>query len=225
MTQRKRRVTKKVKSKAQPKKETKQNVEIIAEKKSQSVKVMPPPNGYGDALSEERQTRYAQVAQYERDLLSGYEELALLKTLLFELVEKLETHEAGIWWQKANEAYTNFNRAMKLGSYDPKRSAAEMEIALSELESALTGGSNYYATLDEIQSVAQKLSTLRDRELKRVTAQDNALTRATAHMWLLAIAQIIREEVRDDTTKQAIAKRMKQVTDEMFPTNRVTVAR
>ena len=189
----------------------------VATVKKTSVQVIPNGNyGYADVLNTGRADRYKQLMQYEKDLLNGVEEIGLLKAMMYELVKKLDTFEAGKHWKQASQAYADFNKAMKMGSHDPQKSAFDMEIALGELEEALRGGNDYYTTLEEIQKLAKVVSALRDRELKRVTAQSNALTVAVAQVWLAEIGRIHREEIDDDELRKRIADRLREATKLAF---------
>lgn len=161
--------------------------------------------GYSIDLPTHLAAMYQEVLD-DPDWLSSRTDIALLRTRLRELIQRLDTGEGGSIFDKLAEI---------AGEYAAAREAEDIEAALKAADAmvkAAEEGSEYEATWRELQSSVDGISKVRDREVKRMVAQEQILTADQAGVMIAAIISAIKAEVADKGLLDRLGRRIQAIT-------------
>lgn len=147
------------------------------------------------------------IEQTEAKLLENWDEIILLRARLMDVLQRVDSHEAGYWWKAARKAYKKFTRAMRAPARteaEQTRQARIMEEALAELEEALSAGNADYAAWEEVYKVVGRLTRVQEQQVRTLVAKDNVITNQQLIAILDTIITTIKSEVPDERTKNRI---------------------
>ena len=148
-----------------------------------------------------------QVEKTEARLLENWDEIIMLRARLMDVLQRVDSHEAGYWWKEARKAYKKFSRAMRSPApteSEKVRQARIMEEALADLEEALNAGNADYAAWEEVYKVVGRLTRVQEQQVKTLVAKDNVITNQQLIAILDTIITTIKTEVPDERTKNRI---------------------
>jgi hypothetical protein len=160
--------------------------------------------GYAVDLPTHLAEMYQELAD-DPDWLSSKREIHLLGTRLRELNKRLTTGDGGSIFSKLAEI---------AGDYRAAKEAEDMEAAFAAAErmaDAAEEGSEYEATWKEIQSAVDGISRVRDREVKRLVAQEQILTADQSGVLVAALVAAVRAEVKDKETLGRLGLRLQSI--------------
>jgi hypothetical protein len=144
------------------------------------------------------------AAQYEvaaRDpkLTELKSDIALVDARIIDLLQRVDTGEAGIVWRQAQAAMAAFEREQARQNVDG------MKLALEQVQRLMTHGAEDYAVWEEISELIEQRRKLCDSESKRLVMLQQMLTVEQAMLLLETVTAIIQRHVPDRQTLQAIA--------------------
>jgi len=134
----------------------------------------------------------------DEDLLSGLEELRVLKGRFWQLFAR----QAGInVFEALAKAWGEFERAMKLPDSDPDKQD-KTQASLGELNKLIKTGGNEGKRFEEIYRLGQQLVMMQESERRRRTDAQNILTADQAMVFVSKVMNSITKHVKEnaDTT-------------------------
>lgn len=161
---------------------------------------------YSAYMPERLRERFA-AAQDDPELLSVRDDIALARARITDLLERVDSGEAGTLWRQAGKLLRDFHRA------NGREDAADRQMAiLAELEQTVGEGVNDYAAWDEVLKQQQLLLKLSEAERKRLVELQQVMTVEQAMVLLAQITDIVQRHVTDRTTRAAIAAEFVRLT-------------
>jgi hypothetical protein len=143
------------------------------------------------------QTRY-QEAVDDPELLNLRTDLALVEARLAQLLERVDTGEAGALWKAAKDAFEDLRKAGV--AKDP----VAQQIAFNELSDVLGRGLSDYAAWNEISSLLEQRRKLSESERRRLVDMQQMISTEQAMLFAGQVLDIIRRNVSDRATLNAI---------------------
>lgn len=134
--------------------------------------------------------RYHESAQ-DGELLALRDEIALLDTRLADLLNRVDSGEAGRAWKDAKAAHRKIALALQT------KDTQSMFTGLSELEEAIGRGHGDYMAWDEIQSLLDQRRRLVESERKRLVDMQQMVTSEQAMLLVSALLDSVRRNVTD----------------------------
>lgn len=143
----------------------------------------------------------AEFEQAKRDpaLLDLRDAIALADARLVDLLQRVDTGEAGIRWTEAQEALDAFTAAQVQGDTEGMRGA------LYTMQEAIRQGQSDYAAWHEVALVIEQRRKLVDSEHKHLEAAHEILSIDRAMLLLGVVVQTIQRHVTDRSVLSAIA--------------------
>jgi hypothetical protein len=126
-------------------------------------------------------------------------DIALTDARIIDLLQRVDTGEAGSIWRAAQAAMAQFRRAQTQGDVEA------MQRALGQVDRLLTQGDADYAAWDEVLALIEQRRKLVESEQKRVTMATEVLTVERAMTMLAQVVGIIERHVSDRGILQSIA--------------------
>ena len=163
----------------------------------------------GRGYSKDLPTRYAErvaAAMDDPELISMRSEVALLDARLAELFGGMDDGHTLDNWQKVKDQRDAL--AAALVDDDPERREerlAEVLVALSLLLTEVAGVQKAWA---EVYSIVQDRRRLAVAETKREEVLEASMDRRQAMAFVLAIRQVLVEELKDNATRQNVMARI-----------------
>lgn len=148
---------------------------------------------YSKYLPVRLQERY-ETALSDSELLAMREEIALLDSRLADLLQRVDTGEAGRLWGQAQEAYERLQKAID------NADKGELLASMRKLSSILGSGANDYAAWTEVQAVIDQRRRLAESERKRLIELEQVVTSQEA----MLVAQALLESVKRNVTSREI---------------------
>ena len=147
------------------------------------------------------------LAQAETDdeLIEMRAEMALLDTRIMQLLERLETDEAGKRWKAAQEAYREVDKHWRL------HDRVNVEISLERLKEAIIDGRSDYEAWEDIQNVIRLRRQLAQTQHKRETEMGQLVTIAQALNLVTRVFGIVTEVWSGDPKLDVFKQRVRAV--------------
>lgn len=167
--------------------------------------------GYSKYIPVRLKDLIADVEMSQARLLESWDEIALLRVRLMDVLTRTDTHEAGYWWSIAKTSYKKFIKAMRAPTtteLEARRQAQIMEEALDELGNALDAGGADYKAWEEVYKVVERLSRVQERQVKTLVAKDNVITNQQFLAILDTIISSINSEIDDDYTRRRLVTKL-----------------
>lgn len=154
---------------------------------------------YSRYLPDKLANRY-EMAVNDPGLLELNHEIALLDSRLASLLERIDTGEAGLLWQNMAKLWTELTTAIK-----QQDKTKQQDIAI-KLDMLIKQGHDDYLAWNEIQNVIEHRRKLVESERKRLIETQQYVTAVQAMTMIGSILAIIKENVTDRNTLQAISQ-------------------
>lgn len=138
-------------------------------------------------------------ARGDIDLLAMRDEIALLDARLNDLLERVDTGEAGRLWTEARLAYAGVVGAMRSGDSQSLVSATD------RLGQALSAGQGDYAAWEEVQKTIDLRRKISEAERKRLVDMQQMVTAEEAMNLVAAIAETVKRHIHDAEIIERIA--------------------
>lgn len=142
--------------------------------------------------------RYHEAAS-DPDLLAVRDEIALLDMRLNELLEQVDTGEAGELWMTAQAAWLAYLR---------KRDTVQERDAQRLLDQIIERGATAFQSWAEIHQVIEQRRKLSETEQKRLVTMQQMVTVEQAMSFVAALQTSVRKHVTDTAALRAIAADM-----------------
>lgn len=146
-----------------------------------------------------RLTERYQEAQADTELLALREEVSLIDSRLTDLLQRVDTHEAGHWWKELRRVYKEYREAERLDD------TGTMNHCIEEWGSIVQFGLNDYAAWNEVYGVLEQRRKLVESERKRLIDMQQVITSERAMLLISALVSIIQTHVSDRHTLAAIS--------------------
>lgn len=148
---------------------------------------------------------YADSRQTPAELISQYEEIALLKGRIAECVSRLKTGESSSAWDTARNEFSRLKVAVARGN----REAAAA--AMSELERVLLNGVGREAVWQDIYEAIRERRLTTESEASIALRTGEMMSRAEVRAVLARLFAVIAEEVTDRLQLTRIGNRMHEI--------------
>jgi hypothetical protein len=139
------------------------------------------------------------AAGLDPELMSLRQDLALLEARMIDVLQRVDTGEAGVVWRDAQAAMATFNRAKARQDVDG------MTLALANVQRLITQGTADYASWREIGELIDQRRKLVEAEQRRLTLAHEVLHRDQAMALVGQVVDILRRHVHDRDILNAIA--------------------
>jgi len=167
---------------------------------------------YSKDLPTRLMARYLE-GQNDPDLLDLREEVALIDARIGDLLERVDTGEAGANWRRVASEVERGQQAIQdyrsaVVSQDAKKMASgfkEVTDVLSSIGRITGAGIGDYAAWDEIGKLVEQRRKLAESERKHQIELQQAITAERALLMIGAIGAIIAKHVSDKSTINKIA--------------------
>ncbi len=132
------------------------------------------------------------------DLTRLKKDLAIVETRLVELIQSLSSEQSGTLWKQIRKKHRNLKRS--------KPNSAKAAKLHNEIGDLIQRGSSDHFIWTEIGQQIELRRRLLDSETKRVLAAHQAMTAEEVRMLIDAVANLIRDHVKDRQTLQKISE-------------------
>jgi hypothetical protein len=139
------------------------------------------------------------AARADIDILAMRDEIALLDARLNDLLERVDTGEAGRLWLEARLAYAGVVGAMRSGD------SQAMVASVDRLGLAISAGIGDYAAWEEVHKTLDLRRKIAEAERKRLVDMQQMVTAEEAMNLIGAIAESIKREIHDPEQLARIA--------------------
>ena len=140
-----------------------------------------------------------QEAQADTELLALREEISLIDSRLSDLLQRVDTNEAGHWWKELNRVYDDFRVATAKADTEAARHC------LNEWGRIVQLGSSDYAAWDEVYNTIEQRRKLVESERKRLVEMSQVLTVERVMLLISALTDVIKSHVTDHGILSAIS--------------------
>ena len=157
--------------------------------------VSKTPGGHSKYLDVRLGDRYMTFLN-DPELLSLRDNVALYKTRLTQLMQRIDTGDSKRLWQDANNALKEYEDAQR----DPDQAMAvvRMKRAIQELKRVIRAGMQDYAIWDEIFKTGENLRKTAESEHKRGVEMGALITAQQALAIVTAIMAVVAKNVTDE---------------------------
>lgn len=170
---------------------------------------------YSKYLPERLHTRY-QEAVNDDDLLALRDEIALTRSRITELLERIDAGESGQLWRLLRRELTAFETAQK------DQRVEDAATHLNEIRRLIRQGLADWAIWDDIRSNMETHRRLVESERKRLVDMQQMITAERAFLLVNRIGEIILENVSDRKARTAISKDLNLLVDYITPGSTLT---
>jgi hypothetical protein len=139
------------------------------------------------------------AAGIDPQLMSLRQDLALIEARMIDVLQRVDTGEAGVVWREAQAAMATFHRAKARQDVDG------MTRALADVQRLITQGAADYAAWREVGDLIDRRRKLVESEQRRLTLAHEMLSRDQAMALIGQMVDIIRRHVPDRDILNAIA--------------------
>lgn len=140
-----------------------------------------------------------QESKADARLLELREEVSLVDSRLTDLLQRVDTHEAGHWWKELQRIYAEFREA------EGKSDIHTMRQRLADWGSVIQSGMSDYAAWNEVYGVLEQRRKLVESERKRHVEMQQMITSERAMLLISALVGIVQDHVTDKSTLAAIS--------------------
>lgn len=159
---------------------------------------------YSEYIPERLLARYQEAAS-DTQLLELDHDIALVDARLSDLLGRADTGEAGKLWEKAQRANDDIRKALHNENY------GGVMIASEELDRLIGDRLMDYQAWNEITSLLDQRRKLVESQRKRLIESQQMITSEQAMTFVVALTDIIRRNVTDRTTLNAISIEMSKL--------------
>lgn len=161
---------------------------------------------YSQAMPARLRERY-QEALHDPDLVAMRSDLALIDSRLLDLLERADSGEAGMLWERLHDAAAAFKRSRASGD------VKAMNEALHTLFETIDDGRTDAATWAEIRGLVEQRRKVSVSEQKRLVLMRAVFTAEQGAALLAAIVGIIDRSVTDRATRTQISNELMALAD------------
>lgn len=140
-----------------------------------------------------------QEAKADPQLLALREEISLVDSRLADLLQRVDSHEAGYWWKELGRIYGEFLEAQN------KKDVPVMSLRLAEIGQIIRAGQSDYAAWDEVYGVLEQRRKFVESERKRLVEMQQVITSERAMLLIAALVDVVKTHVTDRGTLSAIS--------------------
>jgi hypothetical protein len=137
------------------------------------------------------------------DLLALRKEIALCDARLDDLLQRVDTNEAGALWSGLRQAYNNLTAANDAGD------AVAAASALNDIGRYISRGQGDYAAWGEIAHWQEHRRRLSETEAKRLVSMQQMISSEKAMALITSIGLIIKRHVTDRDALRAIVQELR----------------
>jgi len=152
---------------------------------------------YSKFFPEKLLDRYHEAID-DPDLLSLRDDIGVLQVRVAELIERLNTGEAGGIWKRLNQAWSEFEQALSSGKQGP------IDAAIENIGQLIKDGKGYEDNWRDLAAAIRDKAATQKDEWKRLIDLQQTITAEKA---LVLVAQLT-EAVRAEITDREILKRI-----------------
>jgi hypothetical protein len=139
------------------------------------------------------------LAEQDPELTNLTSDIALTDARIVDLLQRVETGEAGMVWRSAQAALQRFRVAQ--AKSDPDKMREHLDV----LQGLIEHGASDYAAWHEIGELIEQRRKLCESEAKRLAALEQYITAEKAMALLETVVNIIRRHVHDRQALEKIA--------------------
>ncbi len=132
------------------------------------------------------------------ELMRLRKDLAIVETRLVELIQSLSSEQSGTLWKQLRKKHRELKRS--------RPNSARATKLLHEIDGVIERGSSDHFIWTEIGQQIELRRRLLDSETKRGLAAHQVMTAEEVRMLIDAVANLIREHVKDRQTLQKISE-------------------
>ncbi|HEV2130531.1 MAG TPA: HGGxSTG domain-containing protein [Longimicrobiaceae bacterium] len=163
----------------------------------------------GHALPQTRHGRYSrdlptqlalrvQEAAQDPELLELRDEIALVDARISQLLERLDSGEAGTLWKRQRQALRRYRRA------EARRERARQMQLIEEIFALIEAGAEDNEAWGEIGSMMDRRIRLVESERRRLVEMKQMVPTEKVVLFVAAVADAIRRHVKDHATRAAL---------------------
>lgn len=141
-----------------------------------------------------------EAALEDPTLLSTRGDIAVLVARQEDLLQRVDSGEAGLLWRQAREEWKEFKTALAAGDQPTSRAA------MAQLDELLGRGAADYAAWHELARVTEQIRRLRETERKLLEAHQATMTAEQLGLLIGALTHAVRSHVRDARVLDAIGR-------------------
>lgn len=145
-----------------------------------------------------RLAAYYEASENDPELLSMRSELHLIDTRIAEILNRVDTGEAGKYWAKIKESYQDLSDALY------RKDSEGVNINLRSMGMIISKGTADYAVWNEITELVEQRRKLVESEQRRVEKARLILRVDEAAKLMGALTSAVRKHVTDDRVLIAI---------------------
>ena len=156
----------------------------------------------------QRLTERYEVSTHDENLLEMRDELALIDSRITDIMERVDTGEAGRTWENAMTRFEQFVHASRFGNKEAQASA------MNALGVALRRGQSDYAAWGEIVDLVERRRRLVESERKRMVEMQLMLSVDEGLLLTDALLMAVKNEVSDLATLSAISREFERIVNQ-----------
>ena len=138
------------------------------------------------------------AAMENKELLDLRDQICTIEARILDVLQRVDTGEAGVLWSQAYKAYNDMATAMALGKQDA------IENSLVVLRGILGRGQSDWASWGEVKDLMRLRKELGESEQKRLMNMKIYLSSADAINLICSMAEAVRRHVYDIPTLSKI---------------------
>ncbi len=154
--------------------------------------------GYSKYFPSKKLRRIFARSFEDRELMRLRNDLAIVATRLVELIQSLSSEQSGTLWKRLRKKHRELRRS--------RPNSARATKLLHEIGDLIQRGSSDHFIWKEIGQQIELRRRLLDSETKRGLAAHQVMTAEEVRMLIDAVANLIREHVKDRQTLQKISE-------------------
>ena len=168
--------------------------------------ILPGGGRHSKYLPVRLAARYEE-SQNDPELLSMRDDIALIETRVADLLKRVDSNEAGLWWGKLRSAYDDLVAAMRRGNDQA------VAAGLNDLNRFIDGGGSDFAIWGEISSLLDQRNRIVSSERKRLVEMQQMITSQEAFRLVTALLSAVNENVTDRKSRARIQAEFIRLTD------------
>jgi hypothetical protein len=141
-------------------------------------------------------------ALHDPELISMRRDIALMDARIIDVLQRVDTGEAGSLWRQAQAAFAKFRQEQDKNNVDG------MTLALMQAERLITQWAADYAAWHEVGDLIEQRRKLCESEQRRVTMAHETLNQEQALALMGQVVAVVKRHVPDPQILTAIALEM-----------------
>lgn len=159
---------------------------------------------YSKYLPDRLSSRYEQAVN-DPQLLELNHEIALMDSRLSDLLARIDTGETGQLWSDVTKAWVELTEAIR------RQDKVKQQKTAVQLDALIKKGNDDYQAWNEIQDTIEQRRRLVESERKRLVEAQQYVTAVQAMTLIGNVLAIIKDNVTDRQTLQAISTGINQL--------------